>query len=71
MAETVVITKEFLEAIGAQKTDSVSVSKGAKGGYSWDIKIYSKDLMTEADAVNAKIEAIDAALRKKFGEQVQ
>ena len=66
MAETIVLTKDFIEGLGLTKQDSISLSKNSKG-YTWDIKIYSKDLMTESDAIQAKIGVIDAALNSKYG----
>jgi hypothetical protein len=50
------------------KTDSISLSRTSTGKYSWDIKIYTKDLLdeVEADMVLSKIEEINERMTKKY-----
>ncbi len=57
---------EVLRQLLDRKTDSISVSKTSTGKFSWDVKVYSDDLMSveKQGAVVAQIEAIN----KKLGE---
>ena len=68
MTENVIISKEVIEAMGLLKQDSVELTKGSKA-YQWNIKLYSKDLIAESDAILARISAIDTTLKKNYGEQ--
>lgn len=46
-------------------SDSVSLTKNAKGEYQWEIKVYGND----ADALLVKLQSLDAKLRTTYGKQ--
>ncbi|MFA5412895.1 MAG: hypothetical protein WC350_06130 [Candidatus Micrarchaeia archaeon] len=64
--------KDFVEKtvreILDRKTDSISVSKTSTGKYSWDVKIYTDDLLDEEKCrqVIEKIRGIHTTLAEKF-----
>lgn len=49
-----------------EKTDSINVSKTSTGKYSFDVKIYSKDLFANSTAISNKISEIMADLKSRF-----
>lgn len=51
------------------KTDSISVSRTSTGKYSWDVKIYSKNLVDEVEAeiVFERVKLLHEKLRKEYG----
>ena len=51
-----------------EKTDSISLSKTSTGKYSFDVKIYSKDLLAEGEdaKILKKISEIHDKLAEKF-----
>lgn len=50
-----------------ERSDSVSLTKDAKGNYKWDIKIYfnSREL-TDRERALGQIQTIDERLRENF-----
>lgn len=61
----------YLVSMLAEKKDGISVSKTSTGRYSWDIRIYSEDIMDEKTSaeVIAKITRIDQILAEKFPDE--
>ena len=45
-----------------EELNSVTLKKQAKGGYTWDIKVYC----SEIDGIVEQVEKIDKMLRDKF-----
>ncbi len=56
------------EQIFREKTDSISVSKTSTGKYSWDVKIYSNDLMVTGEQISVieQIKNIHNRLLEQF-----
>lgn len=61
----------LVETIVKEKTDSISLSRTSTGKYSWDIKIYSENLMvaSEQDSVIAQIGSIHNKLQSRFSPE--
>lgn len=62
----------LLDAFLDRKTDSISLSKTSTGKFSWDVKVYTEDLLDEAQKqrVIEQIKKINKELADVFGQGV-
>jgi hypothetical protein len=61
------IIEQFLD----RKSDSVSITKGMGGKYSWECKVYSENLLDpeKQQQVLTQLKAVDAALQAQYGDK--
>ena len=48
-----------------EEINSVTLKKGAKGDYTWEIKVYGDDMTT----IDEKIKRTDDIMRKLYGDK--
>ena len=65
MKKTTTISDGVIEILAQENTNSIEVSKNAKGDYTWSIKLYSD----AGEELPDRIKKIDRVLRKMFKEQ--
>jgi hypothetical protein len=54
------------QTIASEKQSSISVSKGAKGGYSWDLKLYYDAEKTTGTSIILQLKLLDEEMKNNF-----
>lgn len=49
-----------------EEANSITLKKGAKGDYTWEIKVYGNEM----EEIMEKIRRTDEMLKNQFGEQI-
>lgn len=57
------------ENVVKERTDSIKVSKTAKGDYTWEIKMYYDPKESSPIEVILNLKEVDLSLKKEFGGQ--